>query len=126
MKLLIIEDEPDLLTSLARGFRKKGYAVDTAEDGTDGLELFFINEYDLILLDLNLPSMDGLEVLREIRQENQTQRVLILSARGAVSDRVAGLDMGANDYLPKPFDFLELDASENTFTESFAVKRCRD
>lgn len=121
MKLLIIEDEPDLLASLARGFRKKGYAVDTAEDGTDGLELFLINEYDLILLDLNLPSLDGLEVLKEIRKENQTQRVLILSARSSVPDRVVGLDTGANDYLPKPFDFLELDARVRTLLRSALI-----
>lgn len=110
MKLLIIEDEPDLLASLAKGFQKKGYAVDTSGDGREGLELSRINEYDLILLDLNLPSMDGLEVLKEIRKTDKTQRVLILSARNSVRDKVDGLDTGANDYLPKPFDFSELDA----------------
>ena len=110
MKLLIIEDEIDLINALKKGFIKKGYVVDCAIDGEDGLELYHINEYDLIILDLNLPSMDGLEVLKAIREQDKMQRVLILSARSAVSDRIIGLDMGANDYLPKPFDFGELDA----------------
>lgn len=110
MKLLIIEDEIDLVNALKKGFIKKGYVVDCATDGENGLELYYINEYDLIILDLNLPSMDGLEVLKAIREQDKMQRVLILSARSAVSDRIIGLDMGANDYLPKPFDFGELDA----------------
>ncbi|ABW18338.1 response regulator transcription factor [Alkaliphilus oremlandii] len=110
MKLLIIEDETDLVNALKKGFVKKGYAVDYAVDGEVGLELYHINEYDLIILDLNLPSMDGLEVLETIREKDKMQRVLILSARSTVPDRIRGLDMGANDYLPKPFDFAELDA----------------
>lgn len=110
MKLLIIEDEIDLVNALKKGFIKKGYVVDCATDGEEGLELYHINEYDLIILDLNLPSMDGLKVLEAIRGKDKMQRVLILSARSAVSDRIKGLDMGANDYLSKPFDFGELDA----------------
>lgn len=110
MKLLIIEDEIDLVNALKKGFVKKGYVVDCATDGEEGLELYYINEYDLIILDLNLPSMDGLEVLEAIRDKDKLQRVLILSARSAVPDRIIGLDKGANDYLPKPFDFGELDA----------------
>lgn len=110
MKLLLIEDEPDLLAALTRGFQKKGYLVDGCGDGGEGLALWQINEYDLVVLDLNLPTMDGLQVLREIRRQDKLQRVLILSARSAVADKVAGLDEGANDYLPKPFDFSELDA----------------
>lgn len=121
MKLLFIEDEPDLLESLIRGFKKKGYAADGSSDGAEGLELCRINEYDLIILDLNLPSMDGLDILKEIRKKDKTQRVLILSARGTVDDRVTGLDTGANDYLPKPFDFTELDARVRALLRSTVV-----
>lgn len=108
MKLLLIEDEEDLVEALAYGLRKSGYAVDTAMDGQDGLELAFINEYDLIILDLNLPSMDGLDILTEIRKINQEIKILILSARSNFEQRIEGLDLGANDYLVKPFDFGEL------------------
>ncbi len=110
MKLLIIEDEEDLLSALKAGFEKKGYVVDAAADGADGCELAFINDYDLILLDLNLPGMDGLQILKKIRKNDLRQKVLILSARSDYSQRIEGLDLGANDYLIKPFDFGELEA----------------
>lgn len=110
MKLLIIEDETDLLSALKKGFIKKGFAVDTADDGDEGSYLAEINDYDVIVLDLNLPHKDGLEILTEIRARSQTQKVVILSARSSVPDKILGLDMGANDYLAKPFDFLELEA----------------
>ena len=110
MKLLLIEDEQDLAAALSRGFQKKGYAVDVATDGKEGWEQSGINEYDLIILDLNLPSMDGLEILADIRARDKEQPILILSARSAVAQRIQGLDMGANDYLVKPFDFGELEA----------------
>lgn len=79
-------------------------------DGKEAYELLYIENYDLVVLDLNLPGMDGLEVLEKIREEKQELKVLILSARGSVADKVAGLDLGANDYLAKPFDFEELEA----------------
>ena len=110
MRLLLIEDEEDLINTLSRGLRKVGYAVDTATDGRDGLDLFYMNEYDLIILDLNLPSMDGLEILSKIREENQECKIIILSARSNYGQRIEGLDKGANDYLVKPFDFGELTA----------------
>nr|WP_307757183.1 response regulator [uncultured Christensenella sp.] len=110
MKLLIIEDEEDLANALAAGFRKKDYVVDIATDGPDGLELAFINNYDLIILDLNLPGMDGLEILEKVREYDLKQKVLILSARSDYGQRIEGLDLGANDYLVKPFDFGELEA----------------
>ncbi len=110
MKLLLVEDEKDLRDALKRGLEKKGYAVDTAADGAEGAELAFINDYDLMVLDLNLPGMDGLTLLKELRREDKELRVLILSARNGVEDRIAGLDMGANDYLVKPFHFDELEA----------------
>lgn len=110
MRLLLIEDEEDLINTLSRGLRKVGYAVDTATDGRDGLDLFYMNEYDLIILDLNLPSMDGLEILSKIREDNQECKILILSARSSYGQRIEGLDRGADDYLVKPFDFGELNA----------------
>ena len=108
MKLLLIEDEEDILNALSRGLRKIGYIVDTASDGKEGLELTCINEYDLIILDLNLPSIDGLDILNKIREKNDECKILILSARSEYNQRIIGLDMGANDYLVKPFDFGEL------------------
>jgi len=110
MKLLIVEDNVDLANILKKGFIKKGYAVDVAYDGLEGYNLYYINQYDLIILDLNLPQMDGLEILDKIRSNDLNQKILILSARSTVSDKIAGLDKGANDYLAKPFDFAELEA----------------
>lgn len=108
MRLLLVEDEEDLAAMAARGLRREGYAVDIAEDGEMALEYYEINSYDLIVLDLNLPKLDGLEVLKYIRSVDARMKVLILSARSRVEERVMGLDMGANDYLAKPFDFIEL------------------
>lgn len=108
MRLLVIEDEEDLAFALKYGLKKQGFAVDTAQDGAFGLQLYEENDYDLILLDLNLPVMDGLSVLSAVREKDKLQRILILSARDSVESKIAGLDLGANDYLPKPFDFGEL------------------
>jgi len=110
MKLLIVEDEAALQNALCKGFRKLGYTVDAAIDGEEALELFFSNTYRLILLDLNLPKLDGIEVLKEIRIDNKEIPILILSARSEVADKIVGLDEGANDYLEKPFHFKELEA----------------
>ena len=110
MRILVVEDEKDLREAIAEGLTMDGYAVDTCGDGSKAYELLYVENYDLAILDLNLPGMDGLEVLEKIRRENQELKVLILSARGSVSDKVKGLDAGANDYLAKPFDFEELEA----------------
>ena len=110
MRLLIIEDEELLQQALSKGFKKLGYTTDVADDGENALDYYFSNVYDLIILDLNLPKLDGMEVLKEIRSENKNIPVLILSARSEVKDKVIGLDCGANDYLAKPFYFDELDA----------------
>lgn len=110
MKLLLIEDEELLSAAIAKGLRKHGYAVDCAYDGEEALAQYSVNDYDLLILDLNLPVLDGMEVLRRIREQDKTMRVLILSARSSVADKVAGLDGGCNDYLTKPFDFGELEA----------------
>jgi DNA-binding response OmpR family regulator len=110
MRILIVEDELDLANALARGLRREGYAVDIATTGEQGWELGEINEYDLVVLDLNLPEMDGLEVCRRLRESKPKLLILMLTARSRIRDRVIGLDLGADDYLVKPFHFEELAA----------------
>ncbi len=110
MRLLLVEDEIYILAALEKGLKKDGYAIDCAQNGTDAAELADINEYDLIVLDLNLPDFSGLEVLKQVRLKNPNVRVLIVSANRSIEDRIHGLDLGANDYLTKPFDFQELKA----------------
>ena len=108
MKLLIVEDEEDLAMGLKRGLRKNGYEVEWIGEGRDGLALALAEDYGCVLLDLNLPGLDGVDLLRRLRAEKPQQKVLILSARGSVGDKVKGLDLGADDYLVKPFHFEEL------------------
>jgi DNA-binding response OmpR family regulator len=108
MKLLLVEDSARLRSTLEQGLRKAGYAVDTAKDGREGLWLATENEYDVIVLDLMLPEIDGLTVLRKLREQGKSTHVLILSARDLVEDRIQGLRHGADDYLVKPFSFDEL------------------
>ena len=110
MRLLVIEDEPDLAHALAKGLRHEGYAVDVALEGEQGCELAMTNDYDLLLLDLNLPEIDGLEVCRRLRHSRPTLLILMLTARSKPNERIAGLDLGADDYLIKPFHFAELTA----------------
>jgi len=110
MKLLIIEDEESLNKVLVKVLRKLGYTTDSAFDGEEALDLYFENNYDLVILDLNLPKLDGMEVLKVIREDNVELPVLILSARSEIHDKIQGLDEGANDYLTKPFHFDELAA----------------
>lgn len=110
MRLLVVEDDILLGEGLCMGLRKKGYAVDKAVDGIDALNLIESTEYDLIILDLALPNLSGWEILKTIRSYDLEIRILILSAKSLVEDKIKGLDMGANDYLTKPFDFFELDA----------------
>src|SRR5918992_1161981 len=112
MRLLVVEDEADLADAIASGLRRAGYAVDVSYDGDDALEKSAVNDYDLVLLDLNLPGTDGLEVCRNIRRTHADNgpRVLMLTARDRIEDRVTGLDLGADDYLVKPFEFAELTA----------------
>src|SRR5262249_53226013 len=108
MRILLIEDEVKLSGFIKRGLVAERYAVDVAKDGRSGLELAQTYQYDLILLDLMLPGMDGSEVLRRIRKEDSSVPVLILSARDTVQDKVAQIEKGADDYLTKPFAFAEL------------------
>jgi two-component system copper resistance phosphate regulon response regulator CusR len=108
MRLLLIEDYRPLQQSLAKGLREAGFAVDTTGDGQEGLWYATSNDYDVIILDLMLPGIDGLQILKKLRTRGQKSHVLILTARDAVEDRVTGLDLGADDYLVKPFEFREL------------------
>ncbi|MBV6434620.1 MAG: Transcriptional regulatory protein CusR [Bryobacteraceae bacterium] len=108
MRILVIEDEKRIADFLGRGLESAGYAVDVAHDGQTGLNLSHSADYDLIILDLMLPDMDGLDVLEKVRNRKVSPPVLILSARNAVDDRVKGLELGADDYLVKPFAFVEL------------------
>ena len=108
MRVLLIEDYPPLQKALARGLREEGFAVDATGDGNEGLWYATGNDYDVIILDLMLPGLDGLSVLRKLRAGGKQAHVLILTARDTLADRVKGLDMGADDYLIKPFAFEEL------------------
>ena len=108
LRILLVEDELSAARMLAKGLREQGYAVDIAADGEEALYRTSINDYDLVILDLMLPRKDGLAVCRELRAGGSGLPVLMLTARDAVPDRIAGLDTGADDYLSKPFDFHEL------------------
>lgn len=110
MRILVVEDEQDLLESIAEGLRLSAYAVDTCGDGLEAHELVSVVDYDLVILDLNLPGMDGFDLLQQLRALQPEVKVLILSARTALEDKIRGLDGGANDYLTKPFHFAELEA----------------
>jgi two-component system, OmpR family, response regulator len=107
MRVLVIEDEPELRRVLAQALREDGYAVDEAADGPDGLFKAIAWAYDIVLLDLMLPGLDGIELLKRLRREKHTA-VLVLTARDAVPDRIRGLNIGADDYVVKPFNLAEV------------------
>lgn len=108
MRLLLVEDSERLRRSLASGLGRSGFAVDTARDGREGLDYLAAYEYDAVILDLLLPEVPGLDVLRSLRERGSDVHVLVLSAKDRVEDRVRGLELGADDYLVKPFEFDEL------------------
>lgn len=108
MRILLVEDEKKMLAFLKQGLEEQRYAVDTADNGEDGLHWALTFPYDVIVLDIMLPGMDGIEVCRSLRNQRITTPVLMLTARDTVDDRVKGLDCGADDYLIKPFAFREL------------------
>ena len=108
MRVLLIEDEPKVASFIKKGLEEQAFEVDQAYDGTFGVKLALQNEYDLIILDVILPHMSGLDVCREIRRHNTTVSVLMLTALGTTDDKITGLDAGADDYLTKPFEFKEL------------------
>ncbi|MCX5696955.1 MAG: response regulator transcription factor [Candidatus Omnitrophica bacterium] len=107
MRILVVEDEKKVADFIRRGLKEEGYAVDVAYDGEEGYFLAGTNPYDLIVLDLMLPKQDGLSLCRSLRQDRLTTPILMLTAKDAVKDKVAGLDSGADDYLTKPFAFEE-------------------
>lgn len=113
MKLLLVEDDPEAASYVAQGLTELGHVCDHVDTGLDGLTAALTNSYDVIVLDRNLPKMDGLNVLRALRAEKSRTPVLLLSALGQVDDRVTGLNAGADDYLAKPFSFQELIARLN-------------
>ncbi|RZS92703.1 response regulator transcription factor [Cuneatibacter caecimuris] len=110
MLLLIIEDDRDLAASMKKGLEKYGFYVDVSNLGAEGEEKAYVNEYDVILLDLNLPDKDGIEILQFLRESGIETPVLIISARDEIEERALGLDLGADDYITKPFQLLELRA----------------
>ena len=123
MRLLVVEDDPAMSAMLSRGLRRAGYAVDTVATGTDAVWTIAETDYDVIVLDAMIPPPDGFEVLRQIREKGRWAPVLMLTARDAVTDRVRGLDAGADDYLTKPFAFDELLARVRALTRREAPER---
>ncbi|WP_418507428.1 response regulator transcription factor [Dysosmobacter sp.] len=129
MRILVVEDEHALCETIVRSLRRLAYSVDPCYDGDTAIDLLGSERYDLVLLDLNLPGADGMTVLRTLRQTDRETRVLILSARSEVADKVEGLDAGANDYLAKPFHLEELEARIRSltlrqFTQNDVVLHC--
>jgi two-component system OmpR family response regulator len=116
MRILVAEDDPSLAEALMRSLRQAGYAVDCAKNGEEADAALEVNEFDVLILDIGLPKKSGLEVLRRLRARNSKVPVLILTARGGLNDRVAGLDAGADDYLAKPFELAELAARVRALT----------
>lgn len=110
MRILVVEDEEKLLKSIKEGLEISGYVVDTSTDGEEGSFMACTNDYDLIILDINLPNKDGFEILKDIREVNNSVNIIMLTAISDVENRVKGLDLGANDYVLKPFHFQELKA----------------
>ena len=129
MRILVVEDGRALCETIVRSLRRLAYSVDPCYDGDTAIDLLGSERYDLVLLDLNLPGADGMTVLRTLRQTDRETRVLILSARSEVADKVEGLDAGANDYLAKPFHLEELEARIRSltlrqFTQNDVVLHC--
>ena len=122
MRILVVEDEKTLCEAIAKGLRLDGYEVDTCFDGENAWNMILSERYDLVILDLNLPGMDGMQVLQNVRMEDTETNILILSARGQLQDKVDGLDGGANDYLCKPFCFEELEARVRSLTRRRVVQ----
>ena len=124
MRILIVEDELELLRTLGHGLELDGYTVDLSPDGEDAMDKIALYSYDLVLLDLNLPGVSGLEVLENAMEYDRNLKVMILTSRGDVDTKVQGLDLGAIDYMVKPFDFVELEARiRSILRRSFKVER---
>ena len=122
MRVLVVEDEEKILSFLRKGLRESGYTVDTATDGNDALQMALNREYDLIILDIMLPGIDGWKVMERLRDAKKEVPVLFLTARDNVQDRIKGLELGADDYLIKPFAFSELIARMRTILRRGSIK----
>lgn len=131
MKILVVEDEIDMCDAIGEGLEINGYTVTKCFDGESAFEYILDEDFDAVVLDLNLPKMDGLQVLQKVREQKNQTKILILSARASVSDKVLGLDMSADDYLAKPFDFDELlarlrNVTRRNFTQNAVVLTCEN
>jgi len=126
MRVLLVEDDPDMSAMIRHGLTASGFAVDWAADGRTGLSRALRRPYSVIVLDLMLPKMDGWEVCRELRANRSVTPIMMISARDLVADRVVGLETGADDYLPKPFDFTEFLARIRALIRRDRVVRSRD
>lgn len=116
-KVLVIEDEPDVLQFIKQGLEENGFDVEFAYDGECGKKLALSNHYDVIILDIIIPQLNGLELCKKIRKQNTTTKILLLTALGSLDDKLEGFEAGADDYLVKPFDFLELLARVNVLAK---------
>lgn len=125
MKILIVEDEPRLATSLKKGLEIEHYQVDLADQGDDALDMALHVDYDLIILDLMIPVMDGLAVAKNLRQSGKNTPILILSARSQLADKLAGFTSGVDDYLTKPFSFEELLARIRAISQREKIPHCQ-
>ena len=123
MKLLIVEDEKRLCQTIAKYFKGEGYTIDTCHDGSDALDYINGTEYDAIVLDIMLPGLDGISVLKKIRAKKLKTPVLLLTAKNSIEDKVDGLDSGADDYLTKPFSLEELSARIRVLIRRHGVER---
>jgi two-component system, OmpR family, response regulator len=123
MRVLLVEDDPALASSLNQGLKQMGFAVDLSQDGGEADAILSVRKFDAVVLDLGLPGLSGMEVLKRLRKRGATLPVLILTARDAMVDKVAGLNAGADDYLLKPFDFQELEARLNALLRRTQAER---
>ncbi len=123
MKILVVEDEKKVASFIKKGLEEEYYSVDIAYDGKEGYRLALIEDYDLIILDIMLPFKDGLTVIKELRQENISTPVLFLSAKDSLKDKIEGLNLGADDYLTKPFSFEELVARVRALLRRTSVNK---
>ena len=131
MRLLVIEDEKQLLKLIGKRLKEEGYAYDLASDGREGLNFAESIEYDCIILDIMLPSVDGFTIIKKLREKNINSPIIVVTAKSATKDKVNGLDYGADDYITKPFSFEELIARvramlRRKLDEKETVLKCRD